>query len=305
MNDTRRNARAKCAALLGLALFGSPMTAAAATAADLYYERTVMAAADARCGLFTPDVASALAASRAQARGAALRTGADDAGLQQTARRAQAVGSSVNCRSSDVATAAGRVRAAFDGYSRLLRMNFPGDVATWRADRTLPIAGVAWRLAQTAPLGSGSVIFGIAAQRGQAPQLLAVSDFGDGPSPYVARLLLRDPARAPRPYLDVLRVASTAQLPLQQRTPPRAATRVFVAEAMGPTDPRLLPPGGKPATTFRFPAAAAQAIAALDPREAFTVEFVFAGGARDVVRQAIVEVGDFDAAQSFLTVAQR
>jgi len=57
--------------LIGAAVLAASVAAAAparAAAIDLFYERTVMSAADARCNLFTPTLGSALNAARAQAR---------------------------------------------------------------------------------------------------------------------------------------------------------------------------------------------------------------------------------------------
>jgi hypothetical protein len=61
---------------------------ASAQALDLFYERTVMTAADERCGLFDGPITSALGAARAQARGAAMRAGADKATLELVESRA-------------------------------------------------------------------------------------------------------------------------------------------------------------------------------------------------------------------------
>ena len=296
---------AACAALT-LASLAAPMAAQASSAAELYFDRTVMSAADARCGLFSPEIGATLNAARAQARGAALRAGVDNEVLRQTAMRAQAKAGGVACNSKDLTTAAARVRVAFDGFSHMLRMVYPGDVASWRADRTLPIDGPAWRLSQTTALaGGGSMTFGMAGQRGQAPRLLAMTDLGGGPSPYAARLVVRDPNRAPEPYLGALLVSSTARLPLQSRVPPRFAAQVFAAVTREPADFRLLAPGSKSAIAFSFPSAAMDAIAGLDPREAVTVELVFPGRSGDVVRQAYVEVGDFAAGTAFLNLARR
>ena len=68
MTDTRINARpaSRWMGLLGAALVVAPAVARAQPL-DLFYERTVMEAADSRCGLFTPQLASALAAAAAQA----------------------------------------------------------------------------------------------------------------------------------------------------------------------------------------------------------------------------------------------
>ena len=83
-----RPAAALCAA--------SPLRAgqalAATPAANLFYERALMAAADGACRLFAPDVSAALAASKAQARGAALRSGADAAALAGLEAQASAAG---------------------------------------------------------------------------------------------------------------------------------------------------------------------------------------------------------------------
>ena len=297
--------RVRIAAWFGLVCALGPVAARANPASDAYYERTVMSAADARCRLFTPDIAAALSASQAQARGAALRAGADTASLQSLAAQARNRAEAAPCGSPDLATAAGRVRAAFEGYSRLPRMSFPGDQAAWRADRTYSLDGPTWRLAQTGQMGAQPFTFGLAGRRGEAARLMVVADFGPGPGPYAARLLMRDPARAPEAYLNILRANAPTRLPLSARTPPRLASRIFSAESRDQAEPRLLAPGQSSAMAFRFPASAATAIGGLDPREAVTLEFVFMGRNGDIVRTAYVEVGDFAAGQAFLTVAAR
>ena len=62
---------------IGLATATAPAALLAANAADQLYERTLMSAADDRCRLFSPTISAALDASRAQARGATLRSGVD------------------------------------------------------------------------------------------------------------------------------------------------------------------------------------------------------------------------------------
>lgn len=304
MTSPRRSGTSRAAAILALALAIAPQPASAGPI-DLYYQRAVMSDAGVRCRLFTPEIASALNAARAQARGAALRGGADDDALQDAADRAWAAAGRAPCNSRDIATAAGRVRVAFDGYSRLLRLDLPGDVGAWRADRTLPIGGPVWRLAQTTTLGAAGLTFGLAGRRGEAPQLLAASDFAGGAQPYAARLLIRDPGRAPKPYLDVRRLGATAGVPLKARIPPRAMSLVFPASTRAPADRRLLATGQTSALAFGFPLAAVDAIGRLDPREAITVEFLYSGPAGNWARQAYIEVGDFAAGQAFLTVARR
>jgi len=284
--------------LLSAALAASPGLAHA-RALDLVYERTVMTAADARCGLFAPEVSAALTASRVQARGAALRSGVNPQALHAIEREASDRGAGADCSSRDIAVAAGRVRAAFASYARMQRITYPGDMAGWRADRTGP-GGIRWRLAQDARFGRDRMTFGLAGR--QTPGvLLAVAEFSDGQAPYGARLLLRDERRSDAPYLDGPS-ASAQGLPLDRRLPPRSALRAYAAEARSPAGADLLPKNGQAGWAFRFPAQAARDVARLDPREAIAIEYLFPG---DLVRRAYVEVGDFAAGRAFLALAPR
>src|SRR5690349_6714652 len=111
-------------ALCAMAIW--PGVAAANGPADLFYERSLMSAAGARCKLFDPSISAALMASARQARGAALRAGVDPAELAVAEHRADDRAASVACGSPDLATAAKRVRAAFTGYAGMNTMSFPG-----------------------------------------------------------------------------------------------------------------------------------------------------------------------------------
>jgi hypothetical protein len=292
---------------LAVAATLTPALALAAGPADLYFERSVMTAADHRCRLFTPALGSALAASAAQARGAALRAGVDPGQLAQVKTRAEATAYSQACNSTDIATAAGRVRTAFDGYSRLLRQDYPGAIAGWMAQRAASQSSQVWNLSQKAAFGRDSLTFGLAGEGGQVA-LTGVTRFADGATPYAARLVIRDQSRAPRAYLDV-RQGAVATLPLAARVAPRNLTLAWFAEGRTPADLLLVSQDGKTSpqgyTAWRFPTTAAAAMAELDPREAIQVEFLFNGPAGDVVRTAYVEVGDFAAGRAFLNLAQR
>jgi len=279
---------------IGAALVVLP-AAARAQPADLFYERTVMSAADGRCSLFTPEVSAALAAAAAQARGAAIRAGSDPQELENLKATAQRRAAAVDCQSPDVTEPAARVRAAFVGYQRVLRMNYPGDVSLWSADRGVG-RNPRWRLAQSADFGSNRLIFGLAGRDGPSA-LVAVADFADNATPYAARLVFRDNARTAGPYLT-----GAARQPLASKLPPRAATRTYLAEARGAAEAELLPKGSGDAWAFRFPTAAVAALGELDPREAVAIEFLFSG---DRVRTAYVEVGDFAAGRAVLQVAGR
>ena len=273
---------------------------AQAQPADLFYERTVMSAADDRCDLFAPEVGAALAASAAQARGAALRAGTSFDTLRTIETNARSKAAQAGCRSPDIATAAARVKTAFSGYAKITRLTYPGDVAPWRADRT-GARSTSWRLSQDASFGPDRMAFGLAGRDGPGV-LLAVARFADGAQPYAARLLLRDGTRSSQAYLDRWTGGSTARLPLDRRLPPRSALKVYPAAARSQASADLLPRDVKSGWAFRFPDQAAVELSRLDPREAIAVEFLFPG---DVTRRAYVEVGDFAAGRAFLKVAAR
>ncbi len=292
-------------AILAAALVLAGASDAATPGSEAYYDRSLMRAADARCHLFTPTVGSALAAAAAQARGAALRAGASNASLRALAVQAVAKQTGLPCSSKDLAVASARVRTAFEGYSRLIRMTFPGDDVAWQADRSLPTRTTIWRLSQPTAAGSSPVMFGLAGDYGHPAELLAVGDFGEDQTPYSAQLMVRDVSRAPEPYLQAASVATWARLPLTERAPPRSAVLAFTAETREDADKSLLPKGSTSGVAFRFPAAAAQALAGLDPREAATLVFLIQDRAGGRARRAYVEVGDFAAGQAFLAAGSR
>lgn len=287
-------------------LIAVPATPALAqSAAQLFYERTVMTAADSRCRLFDRPTASALQAGASQARGAALRAGSTSRELRDIQRRAQSKAAGVACTSPDLTLAAGRVRTGFAGYARLQKMSYPGDTAAWEADRAVSARMNMWGLSQTVRFGYDRMTFGIAAGPTQAPALTAMATFADGAAPYAARLVLRDTQRVGEAYLDKRDADAKGRIPLASRLPPGGATTAFSAEARDAAPRDLLPADLKSGWSFRFPLAASEALAQLDPREAAAVEFLFAnrsGG--DTVRRAYLEVGDFAAGRAFLRASQ-
>lgn len=271
---------------------------------DLFYERTVMTAADGRCRLFDPQIGAALNAARLQARGAALRSGARSEAIAETERRARAKAADAACGSRDLNLAAGRVRTAFEGYSRIIKQEYPGDVIGWTADRSVSREGVRWKLYQSTAFGWDRMKFGVVGQYG-AGALTATAAFADGATPYSARLVIRDVGRTAGPYLDSRSTGKNGKLTLAARIPPRSASRVFTAESRILAAPGLEPLGSKAAWSFRFPEAAADALGNLDPREAATIEFLFSGPKTDTIRRAYVEVGDFAAGRAFLAASVR
>src|SRR5436190_2623811 len=220
--STRGKARSSATGdWLGLAVGAmvvfAPLSAFAGVV-DVFYERAVMTAADERCRLFSPPVAAALAPRRVQARGPALRSGVSPESLDATEARARAAATATPCNSPDIALAAGRVRAAFEPYSRQLKEVYPGEMAGWTAERYPASKTPIWALAQPVSFGADRMIFGLAGQNGHNA-LLAVVDFADGAQPYTARLIVRDPARARQPYLDRRQADARGRRPLSARTP--------------------------------------------------------------------------------------
>lgn len=277
---------------IGMAALAMPSALLAANAADQLYERTLMTAADGRCRLFAPSISAALDASRAQARGATLRSGASELQVSALEQRARMKAAGATCNSKDLTLAASRVKAAFDGYSQMLSMTYPGDVASWKAERSVSATIPVWRLSQPATFGGDRLVFGLA---GHAKALTVVATFDNGQRPYAARIIVRDTGRTLGPYID-----TRAGRSLSGKVAPRNASLVFAAETRGEAPLTLLPTGAKTGLAFRFPAAAADAITQLDPREAVTVEFAFTGRGDEVTRKAYVEVGDFAAGRAFL-----
>jgi hypothetical protein len=286
--------------ILGACLAAAPSLASAAASLDLYYERTVMTLADQRCGLFEPGVRTALSAAQVQARGAALRAGSDRAALQAIEQRARVKVAATSCKSPDMAVAADRVRHAFEGYARMIRMDYPGDQLTWKADRSSSVAAVRWRLTQDITQRGDRMVFGLAGREG-ANAVMAVARFKTNDTPYTARLIMRDDILTVGPYLDT-RGASRTTTPLDRRLAPQGSQASFSAEARSRAGVDLLPKSMSSGWAFRFPPEAARALANLDPREAVAVDFFFPG---DQVRRLYVEVGDFAAGRAFLQVATR
>lgn len=279
-----RPARKTIAATLAVALACLPSTGWAGPA-DTYYERALVLAADARCGLFEGRLGSALSAATAQARGAALRSGIAAAELTATAARARARAHAVSCSDPQLATVRARVDDAFSGWLRTPRMTFPGAGADWSADRARS-DGPRWKLRQDSRVGASPVAFGFTGS-GADPELVTVVSFVGRSRPYAARIVARDPARVPRPWLT------------GDGLVPASARASFWATAVAGADDALLSKGSRAGEAWRFPLSAAAALERLDPRESFAVEFHFRDGS---VATARFEAGDFAAARAFLAM---
>ena len=279
-----QNAIAAKAVFLAAAALAGPAIAWTGPA-DTFYERAFVVAADARCDLFAPQVGAALTAATAQARGAALRSGAAETDLKAVAARARARAEAVSCADPQLATVRQRVDGAFSGWTRTPRMTFPGDARQWIADRTA-WTRPGWRLRQASTVGVSPVTFGYGGEAGGSA-LTAVVSFVGRSRPNAARLVFRDDARAPRAWLSGKGLAP-------------ASSRASVwATAVSTADPALLDEGRRSGQAWRFPASAADRLARLDPRETFLVEFHFRDGS---VAAARFEAGDFAAGRAFMAM---
>lgn len=280
-----RTARAVAAAVL---IAATPM-AAFADGTGAYYDRTFVLAAHEKCALFRSPVAGALSAAALQSRGAALRAGTAETTLRATASRAQARARSVSCANPELAVVRDRVADAFAGWQRIPRMDFNGDRATWTADRVRREAAT-WRLVQTSVTGASPVRFGIDASIEGHETLSAVVSFVGRPRPYAARIVMRDPALAARPWLTA---AGRAVLP------PESARQEVWSAGTGPAAATLLATGKTQGEAWTFPAAGSDGLSRLDPREPFLIEFLFRDGS---VATATFEAGDFAAARAFVAL---
>ena len=279
-----QNAFMTKAILLAAATLAGPAIAWAGPA-DTYYERAFVVAADARCDLFAPEVEAALTAATAQARGAALRSGAAEADLNAVAARARARAGRVSCGDPQLATVRERVDGAFAGWTRTPRMIFPGGDRPWVADRTA-WTRPGWRLMQASAVGASPVTFGYGVGA-DASILTAVVSFVGRSRPNAARLVFRDDASAPRAWLSGEGLAP-------------ASSRASVwATGVSTAESALLADGEKAGEAWRFPASAAERLARLDPRETFLVEFHFRDGS---VAAARFEAGDFAAGRAFMAM---
>jgi hypothetical protein len=274
---------------LAFAALAAAGTAQAADPSSLYYERTLMARAGARCALFPPPVQAALAVSARQARGAAVRAGADPAGVDAAGARAVAKADAADCGSADLKRAAARVRAGYEGWARLPSMGFPGARSRWSAVRQDRPKEPRWTLSTPLTAAGAPAILGLTSDGGEGLAVAAAPALSQA---YAVRLVLRDPAKAPQPYL-----AGDA-------TAPAEASLRFLAASREPAPESLAPKGMLGAVIVRFPVEAAAAAAALDPREQMRIEWAFPTRTGERTLVSTVEVGDFAAARAFLAVGR-
>jgi len=253
-----------------------------------YAERRGLLEADAQCRLFTPDIRTALEVTAAQARGALLRSGWNNAQMRDLEQAAVSAARSRACGDARTAQAADNARHAFTRWVNAGTMQFPGWDRTWVARRAV-IDEPAWRLSQAidAPVAA---TFGVREEDGAQNLVLVIPVARGATAPASATIIMRDTARARvteigLPQRMSFGVAAGAPAPnAAQRMP---STR---------TIERLS--GGASQAVFTFPNTSFRDLLALDPRE--SVAFDLVNGR--ATQRLYAEVGDVDAARTFLTI---
>lgn len=272
-----------------LAATGALVPAVGWAVTGTYYDRAFVLAAHEKCRLFAAPVAGALSAATLQAHGAALRAGVTEADLTATARRARARAAEVSCRNPELIIVRDRVTDAFQGWARTPRMDFPGTRASWTANR-LRAAEPRWRLMQAGMTGASPVTFGLVADSQGREALSAVVSFVGRPRPYAARIVMRDPSLAARPWLTAAGIGTL---------PPEAQRRTVWSAGTKAADASVLTEGRTQGEVWRFPDTGANDLAELDPREPFLIQFLFRDGS---IATARFEAGDFAAARAFVAL---
>lgn len=254
----------------------TPAVAQVTSLERTYGERVAMRALDQRCNLFTSGPRRALGGFTAQARGAALRTGAQPSQLNLIARQANAAVQTKSCTDPAVRTEAARVIAAHKGWKAQMTAQYPGLVREWRVDRS----GLdSWRAVQETGGGVRVGFIGMNNMLAFAVETPDVNAAG-------ARLFLRDASRLGAPL-----AGQRLMVPL------RVGTSIHVAAARRPADTRAriaTPP--RAGTMLIFPNPTTLAVMTADPRDSFEVEITNRTGQ---VTRVIVEVGDIVAAFAF------
>jgi hypothetical protein len=251
-----------------------------------YAERVALLETDTRCALFPAQVRAALEAGAAQARGALLRAGVTMDRANRLAQRARTLSTRHACTADPVRTAATSARVGFEGFIKLSQMRFDGGERSWMARRQRDLNH--WFIFQE--LGEGAR-FGLRLGPNGLEAAVSVPVIGAARAPGAARLVMRDPRRAPVSPLDIPgRPAGrlSANAPHQAMAARVLPIRRQIVDLEGRDAGRVV--------IFSFPLDTLMRLAALDPREAATIEID--DGASQ--RQLLIEIGDLAAALAFL-----
>lgn len=254
-----------------------------------FAERSALLGADRKCDLFEAPLRAALTAAAAQARGAVLRAGWSEARTDVLGQNARAEGARRPCSDATLLHAANGARAGFAGWARLPSMRFTGGERAWIARRTRDIDGFLLRQDMIAPRIAS---FGVREDNGRAALTLMLPLAAGESPPASARLAFRDRTRAAR---------SAADLPGRTRTGLAAlAASPASANVVHAQTRRVETVERARRALLTFPEATLAELAALDPREAITIDL---DGARGTTRLHL-EVGDLAAARAFLAAGE-
>jgi hypothetical protein len=275
------------ASALGVVLTAAASASEPPSARAAYVERRGLIEADARCGLFTADIRTALQVGAAQARGALLRAGWSAAQARDLEQTVVTAARARSCTDARTAAAAADARNAFAMWINAGSMEFTGWERTWLARRAL--AGDGWRLSQAieAPV---SAAFGVREQGGAQRFSLVIHLARGQSAPASAQLLMRDVERAPR--FEIGLSQRVAYGIVAGAPAPGAAVSVASIRSIERIG------GERSQAVFTFPDTAFADLLALDPRE--SVEIRLQNGRR--MQSLYVEVGDVAAARAFLSI---
>jgi hypothetical protein len=241
-----------------------------------YAERMAMRAIDERCQLLESGPRRALAGFTAQARGAALRSGANTQRLNMIADQAKTAAAARPCRDPAVQSEAQRIIAAHKGWRAQLTGNYPGLVRSWKVDRG---GKDIWRAVQDTGNATRAGLISSGNGLSFAVETPDVEASG-------ARLFLRDLSKLGPPQ------------PSRNLAPPlRNGTTFHVAASRRPAAARArVESKPRAGTLFVFSDATTRAVLNADPRDTFEIEITSRTG---TVTRLLVEVGDLVAAFTF------
>lgn len=302
--------------LVCLSVFASPAFADAEKpkvyrdAEQAFLERTSLKAADEKCGYFTDLERSALISGQLQARGELLRSGIFSREAIEAAEREVAYyANSQPCGNADFINARAHLKSAFEAFIGTMVMDYPGLISTWNASRS---RWDSWRVVQNGSSKDWLFQFGLLAPELTDPDAfpptfarpleaplrtepfdLAVEIFLNDETvpPSLARILIRDPVKAPEPWLGTIFGNEIAPPPIALTKTYWASGRTIITDEE--TSERKL--------RFTFSPDATDAIETLDPREQFQIAITPDPRAKNTNPNYLtVETGDFAAAHAFV-----
>lgn len=278
-------------------------------AEQAFLERTSLRAADDKCGYFTDLERTALISGQLQARGELLRSGVfTREAIDSAEAEVTYYANTRPCGDPDFMAARSHLKDAFSAFIGTMVMDYPGLTATWNASRS---RWDTWRVVQSGSTEDWMFKFGLLAPVLEDPDdfpaafarpldaplqtdpfILAVEIIlaEDEAAPSLARILIRDPQKAPEPWLGSLFGDEITPPPLGLTTAYWASARELVKN----------PKTGETHLRFTFSDEATEAIKTLDPREQFQIAILpDARSGRTAPKFLTIEVGDFAAAQAF------